>query len=236
MDAAVDFEERAIAAGRVQGHRCVMCAVCCKCLGQASPLMLETYGAPGWDSKTGGWKAEAWVLRRALRLVRNVCQCKFKTCAGAAGHVLACRTWLTACSTAVLSLSILSRVARSHCCLSPQTPITRASALTSAARFADHEVVLKICWHAGQELGYFSGCLSTTRAVAAQDPTVLSQRTLHLLREAEGLVQQYPRGDPTNSELQTAMDKIRSKFKKVLASLGILGDIYPRDDKPTTDF
>lgn len=81
---------------------------------------------------------------------------------------------------------------------------------------------------AGQELGYFSGCLATLQQLGAKDDALLSEKATRLIAEASELVHTFPRDDPQDSELQSKMDAIRAKFKLLLATIGVLQDFFPK--------
>lgn len=87
--------------------------------------------------------------------------------------------------------------------------------------------------HAGQELGYFKGALDTLRDLSEKDAAFLTPKAGKLLQDVMALVAAFPKDDPQDPNLQTAMDAIRAKFKALLSTLGVLQDFFPRQQGST---
>jgi hypothetical protein len=74
------------------------------------------------------------------------------------------------------------------------------------------------------------------KALSKMDHTFLKSKAVQLLDDTLALVQQFPKLDPQDATLQTAMNEIRAKFKLLVASLGFLHDFYPRQTRETLIF
>jgi hypothetical protein len=87
----------------------------------------------------------------------------------------------------------------------------------------------------GHQLGYLSGCLSGIEAMGKANPDFLSARSQKLLAEAMEQLRRFPRASPQDPALQGAMDGLQSKFKSLVASLGVLPE-FLSGQQPSLEF
>lgn len=80
------------------------------------------------------------------------------------------------------------------------------------------------------------GCLRGLSTAAKEPDSFVTARAAQLLHEVQALLRAYPRHNASDPSLQSGMDDLRAKFKTLLATLGLLQELYPRDAQPSLDF
>eukprot|EP01083_Nonionella_stella_P104091 297901_1 len=82
----------------------------------------------------------------------------------------------------------------------------------------------------GEELGFYSGFTSTFVAVSEKHPEQFSERQTKSLARLVTLIEKYPLGDATDSQVISKLQLIRVKFKHFVDILGLSDCVQFRVD------
>ena len=82
------------------------------------------------------------------------------------------------------------------------------------------QVGLKMGFQVGEEVGFYQGCLDVWMSVIRLDQDAFSTRVRKNMEQLAVLLSNYPLSDPEHKEVQDMMEKIRMKFRVIMASLG----------------
>lgn len=98
------------------------------------------------------------------------------------------------------------------------------------------QVGLKMGFQVGEELGFYQGCLDVWMSAIRLDQDVFSARVRKNMEQLAVLLSNYPLSDPEHKEVQDIMEKIRMKFRVIMASLGAKLDYEGRPTSSKEDF
>ncbi|KAK1680033.1 hypothetical protein QYE76_040881 [Lolium multiflorum] len=98
------------------------------------------------------------------------------------------------------------------------------------------QVGLKMGFQVGEELGFYQGCLDVWMSAIRLDQDAFSARVRKNMEQLAALLSNYPLSDPENNQVQDMMEKIRMKFRVIMASLGAKLDYEGRPTSSKEDF
>eukprot|EP00887_Chlorella_sp_A99_P003660 scaffold7.g3660.t1 len=80
----------------------------------------------------------------------------------------------------------------------------------------------------GHELGYYHGCLELWRQLEARPGGgwLFGERAARGMAALRAQLDTFPLSDPQDERLQELMDRVRGRFKAVVAALGLPPDAY----------
>uniref|UniRef100_A0ACD5U753 Uncharacterized protein n=1 Tax=Avena sativa TaxID=4498 RepID=A0ACD5U753_AVESA len=98
------------------------------------------------------------------------------------------------------------------------------------------QVGLKMGFQVGEELGFYQGCLDVWMSVIRLDQDAFSARVRKNMEQLAALLSNYPLSDPEHQQIQDMMEKIRMKFRVIVASLGAKLEYEGRPTSSKEDF
>ncbi|XP_078437463.1 uncharacterized protein LOC144708047 [Wolffia australiana] len=74
---------------------------------------------------------------------------------------------------------------------------------------------------AGEELGFYSGCVEVWKAAMALDPGLFTARSQRSFSKIAEMVHEYPLMEVEDESAQEKMEAIRLKFRAAAAGIGV---------------